>query len=116
MFIQTEATPNPATLKFLPGGAVLENGSREIQNAEEARVSPLASALFAIDGVSGVFFGADFISVTKSQRAKIFGNLLWPVIIKCCSGPFNFIRSIISRSSSSPTSRADTISSSMTKS
>ncbi len=45
MFIQTEATPNPATLKFLPGGPVLENGSREIQNEEEARVSPLASAL-----------------------------------------------------------------------
>lgn len=66
MFIQTEATPNPATLKFLPGGQVLENGSREIQNVEEARVSPLASALFAIDGVSGVFFGPDFISVTKS--------------------------------------------------
>ncbi len=67
MFIQTEATPNPATLKFLPGGRVLENGSREIENAEEARVSPLASALFAIDGVSGVFFGPDFISVTKSS-------------------------------------------------
>lgn len=67
MFIQTEATPNPATLKFLPGGQVLENGSREIENAEEARVSPLASALFAIDGVSGVFFGPDFISVTKSS-------------------------------------------------
>jgi len=66
MFIQTEATPNPATLKFLPGSPVLENGSREIQNADEARVSPLASALFAIDGVSGVFFGSDFISVTKS--------------------------------------------------
>ena len=67
MFIQTEATPNPATLKFLPGGPVLENGSREIQNEEEARVSPLASALFAIDGVSGVFLGPDFISVTKSS-------------------------------------------------
>ena len=67
MFIQTEATPNPATLKFLPGGQVLENGSREMQNAEDARVSPLASALFAIDGVSGVFFGPDFISVTKSS-------------------------------------------------
>ena len=66
MFIQTEATPNPATLKFLPGSPVLENGSREIQNADEARASPLASALFAIDGVSGVFFGSDFISVTKS--------------------------------------------------
>ena len=66
MFIQTEATPNPATLKFLPGGPVLENGSREIQNEEEARISPLASALFTIDGVSGVFLGPDFISVTKS--------------------------------------------------
>jgi Fe-S cluster biogenesis protein NfuA len=66
MFIQTEATPNPATLKFLPGSQVLENGSREMQNAEEAQVSPLASALFAIEGVSGVFFGPDFISVTKT--------------------------------------------------
>jgi Fe-S cluster biogenesis protein NfuA len=66
MFIQTEATPNPATLKFLPGVPVLENGSREMQNEEEARVSPLASALFAIDGVRGVYFGPDFISVTKS--------------------------------------------------
>ena len=67
MFIQTEATPNPATLKFLPGGVVLENGSREISNEEAARVSPLASALFAIDGVSSVFLGPDFISVTKAS-------------------------------------------------
>lgn len=66
MFIQTEATPNPATLKFLPGGPVLENGSRDMRNAEEAQDSPLASALFCIDGVSGVFLGPDFISVTKS--------------------------------------------------
>jgi Fe-S cluster biogenesis protein NfuA len=67
MFIQTEATPNPATLKFLPGGPVLQDGSWEIQSEEQAQVSPLASALFAIDGVSGVFFGPDFISVTKSN-------------------------------------------------
>jgi Fe-S cluster biogenesis protein NfuA len=67
MFIQTEATPNPATLKFLPGAPVLEAQSREIRSEEEARVSPLASALFAIDGVSGVFFGPDFISVTKTS-------------------------------------------------
>lgn len=66
MFIQTEATPNPATLKFLPGGTVLQDGSYEIQSEEQARVSPLASALFAIGGVSGVYFGQDFISVTKS--------------------------------------------------
>jgi Fe-S cluster biogenesis protein NfuA len=67
MFIQTEATPNPLTLKFLPGGAVMTAQSREIRSEEEARVSPLASALFAIEGVSGVFFGPDFISVTKTS-------------------------------------------------
>ena len=67
MFIQTEATPNPATLKFLPGSPVLGEGSREIRSADEAQVSPLASALFTIDGVSGVFLGSDFISVTKSD-------------------------------------------------
>ena len=67
MFIQTEATPNPATMKFLPGEQVLAHGSRELLNAEEARVSPIASALFSIDGVSGVFLGSDFVSVTKSD-------------------------------------------------
>lgn len=66
MFIQTEATPNPATLKFLPGRPVMQIGTLDIRSAEGAKQSPLAQALFAIDGVSGVFFGADFISVTKS--------------------------------------------------
>jgi Fe-S cluster biogenesis protein NfuA len=67
MFIQTEATPNPATLKFLPGRTVLADGSVEIRDAQSAGVSPLARALFAIDGVSGVMFGNDFVSVTKSD-------------------------------------------------
>jgi Fe-S cluster biogenesis protein NfuA len=67
MFIQTESTPNPATLKFLPGNRVLGEGSRDLKSIEEARVSPLASALFSIDGVTGVFLGADFISVTKES-------------------------------------------------
>ena len=66
MFIQTEATPNPATLKFIPGQAVLGDGTREYRDAEGAADSPLAARLFEIDGVSGVFLGADFISVTKS--------------------------------------------------
>lgn len=65
MFIQTEATPNPATLKFLPGKAVLGTGTREYRDAEAAAQSPLASRLFEIDGVTGVFLGSDFISVTK---------------------------------------------------
>jgi Fe-S cluster biogenesis protein NfuA len=66
MFIQTEATPNPATLKFLPGRAVLENGTLDLRSSEEAAQSPLAEQLFAIPGVSGVFFGSDFITITKN--------------------------------------------------
>jgi Fe-S cluster biogenesis protein NfuA len=66
MFIQTEATPNPATLKFLPGRTVLDNGTLEFLDAEQAAQSPLAERLFGIMGVSGVFFGSDFITVTKS--------------------------------------------------
>jgi Fe-S cluster biogenesis protein NfuA len=67
MFIQTEATPNPATLKFLPGRDVLEGEPRDFRNPEAAAISPLAMGLFAISGVSGVFLGSDFISVTKDD-------------------------------------------------
>lgn len=66
MFIQTEVTPNPASLKFLPGRPVMMLGTLDIRSTEGASQSPLAQALFAIDGISGVFFGSDFISVTKS--------------------------------------------------
>ena len=66
MFIQTEPTPNPATMKFLPGRTVLGSGTMEFVTPEEAAVSPLASALFAVEHVSGVFFGGDFVAVTKS--------------------------------------------------
>jgi Fe-S cluster biogenesis protein NfuA len=65
MFIQTEETPNPATLKFIPGRVVLAAGTRDFRDAEEARVSPLAERIFSIDGVSGVFLGHDFVTVTK---------------------------------------------------
>ncbi|MBD0413536.1 NifU family protein [Oryzicola mucosus] len=66
MFIQTEATPNPATLKFLPGKEVLASGTADFRDAESARVaSPLAGRLFDVPGVTGVFFGYDFITVTK---------------------------------------------------
>ena len=67
MFIETEITPNPATLKFLPGRQVMTHGTLDIRDATGASRSPLARALFAVDGVSGVFFGRDFISVTKSS-------------------------------------------------
>jgi Fe-S cluster biogenesis protein NfuA len=66
MFIQTEATPNPATLKFLPGQDVLPSGALDMPNKEAAAQSPLAQRLFDLPNVGGVFFGADFISVTKT--------------------------------------------------
>ena len=68
MFIQTEATPNPATLKFLPGKEVLADGTADFRNAEAAaQASPLAGKLFSIPGVTGVFFGYDFVTVTKDE-------------------------------------------------
>jgi Fe-S cluster biogenesis protein NfuA len=67
MFIQTEATPNPQTLKFIPGKPVLEDGTADFRAKGEADASPLARRLFDIDGVAGVFLGSDFISVTKTD-------------------------------------------------
>ena len=74
MFIQTEATPNPATLKFLPGQTVLEAGSADFPSAETADKSPLATRLFGVEGVTGVFFGNDFVTVTKAESIE------WDVI------------------------------------
>jgi len=66
MLIETEPTPNPATLKFLPGRTVMEAGTRDFATPEEAEASPLAMALFNLGDVTGVFFGRDFISVTAA--------------------------------------------------
>ena len=67
MFIQTEATPNPATLKFIPGRTVLDTGTMEFANREAAARSPLAERLFGVPGITGVFYGSDFITVTKDS-------------------------------------------------
>ena len=72
MLIETEATPNPATLKFLPGRAVMDNGTRDFATPEEAAASPLATALFDLGDVTGVFFGRDFVSVTAAPGVE------WP--------------------------------------
>ncbi len=72
MFIQTETTPNPLTLKFVPGREVMGEGTREIRSAQEAHGSPLALALFEIDGVARVFFGPDFVTVSRTD-----GDLEW---------------------------------------
>jgi len=69
MYIETETTPNPATLKFLPGQEVMSAGTREFTNEEAAEASPLAAALFSLGDVTGVFFGRDFVSVTLGHGA-----------------------------------------------
>jgi Fe-S cluster biogenesis protein NfuA len=74
MFIQTEETPNPATLKFLPGRVVMERGTADFDSADRAARSPLAESLFRIDGVARIFLGSDFITVTKSDARD------WPVL------------------------------------
>ncbi len=70
MFIQTESTPNPATLKFLPGQTVLEMGTADFPSADTAGDSPLAGRVFAVNGVTGVFFGQDFVTVTKADAVE----------------------------------------------
>ncbi|NCO87235.1 MAG: NifU family protein [Rhodobacterales bacterium] len=70
MFIQTESTPNPATLKFLPGQSVLDVGTADFPSAEAAQTSPLATRIFAAGGVTGVFLGLDFITVTKAEGVE----------------------------------------------
>lgn len=70
MFIQTESTPNPATLKFLPGQTVLTSGTADFPNADASGNSPLAQRVFAVNGVSAVFFGADFVTVTKAETIE----------------------------------------------
>ncbi len=80
MFIQTEQTPNPATLKFIPGRVVHPNGTANFVDSTSAEVSPLASALFDIEGVNGVFFGSDFITVSKLETALDWQTLKAPVL------------------------------------
>ena len=70
MFIQTESTPNPATLKFLPGQTVLELGTADFPSVEAGHKSPLARRIFAAGNVTGVFFGTDFVTVTKDEAAQ----------------------------------------------
>lgn len=74
MFIQTEETPNPLTLKFLPGRVIMTEGTADFPHRDAGKRSPLAAALFGVSGVSSVFYGGDFISVTKDESAD------WPLL------------------------------------
>jgi Fe-S cluster biogenesis protein NfuA len=80
MFIQTETTPNPDVLKFLPGRDVLDHGTREFRDAAEAQASPLAAAIFAFGDVGRVFFGPDFITVMRSGGGREWPQLKAPIL------------------------------------
>jgi Fe-S cluster biogenesis protein NfuA len=79
MFIQTEPTPNPATLKFLPGQVVMAQGTADFTDPDAAKRSPLAEALFGVDGVRGVFLGTDFVTVTRDSGIE--WQILKPAIL-----------------------------------
>ena len=79
MFIQTEDTPNPATLKFLPGREVMGTGTAEFSSEEAAAASPLAQRLFEVDGVTSIFLGADFITVAKREDKEWY--LMKPAVL-----------------------------------
>jgi Fe-S cluster biogenesis protein NfuA len=94
MFIQTEPTPNPATLKFLPGRAVMDSGTANFTEAAAAKTSPLAETLFALEGVTGVYLGGDFITVSKAT------DLDWlklkPVVLAAIMDHFTSGRPVMS--------------------
>lgn len=79
MFIQTESTPNPSTVKFIPGVAVMASGVAEFMNRDEGARSPLAERIFEIAGVQSVFFGRDFVSVTKNDTVE-WGTIKAPIL------------------------------------
>ena len=99
MFIQTEQTPNPATLKFLPGRDVMASGTADFPTPEAARRSPLAERLFGIEGVAGIFFGSDFITVTKTADKD--WHLMKPAILGAIMEHFTAGKPIIVESATS---------------
>ena len=80
MFIQTEVTPNPNTLKFIPGREVSPAGAMEFATPDEAVASPLAEALFVVEGVDRVFFGPDFIAVSRKENGRDWGQMKAPIL------------------------------------
>lgn len=105
MFIQTEPTPNPATLKFLPGRDVMGSGTADFTSGETARRSPLATRIFGIDGVSGVFLGGDFITVAKADAAD--WSVLKPQVLAAIMEHFSSNDPVITGDGPSESAEAD---------
>ncbi|WP_343564495.1 NifU family protein [Kiloniella sp. b19] len=106
MFIQTEQTPNPATLKFLPGCTVMEEGTAFFESADVATNSPLAQRLFEVEGIRGVFFGADFVTITKEDEKEWY--ILKPSILGAIMEHFTAGRPVLLNPSEVSTGHAET--------
>ena len=104
MFIQTEETPNPATLKFLPGREVAGSTTADFPEPESAGRSPLAERLFAIDGIAGVFLGADFVTVTKAEDKEWY--LLKPAVLGIIMEHFTAGRPVLLSDAAEPAENA----------
>ena len=100
MFIETEQTPNPATLKFLPGRSVMGSGTADFTSSEAAERSPLAQRLFQVEGVTGVFLGSDFVTVTKADGKT--WQVLKPAILGIIMEHFAANRPVILESTAAP--------------
>ncbi|MGB0749495.1 MAG: NifU family protein [Magnetospiraceae bacterium] len=105
MFIQTEATPNPATIKFVPGRAVMDQGTANFTSSADAARSPLAATLFALDNVAGVFLGADFISVTKADDGS--WDVLKPQVLGAVMEHFTTDKPVIAETAATEDSGED---------
>jgi Fe-S cluster biogenesis protein NfuA len=105
MFIQTEETPNPATLKFIPGIIVMPRGTADFRDDSTAGRSPLARALFEVDGVEGVFLGSDFITVSKAEDADWFS--LKPTVLAAIMDHFTAGLPVINESETVASGEAD---------
>ena len=105
MFIQTESTPNPATLKFLPGQTVLEAGTADFPSQESALGSPLAARVFAVEGVTGVFLGHEFVTVTKDD--KVEWDHIKPAILGAVMEHFQSGQPALAAASTAPSGHAE---------
>jgi Fe-S cluster biogenesis protein NfuA len=105
MFIQTESTPNPATLKFLPGQSVLEMGTADFPTSAGADKSPLAQRIFAVPGVAAVFFGTDFVTVTKDGAVE--WDHIKPAILGAIMEHFQSGQPVMSGDAVAPSGHAD---------
>jgi len=105
MFIQTESTPNPTTLKFLPGQTVLEVGTADFPTADGASASPLATRIFAVNGVAGVFFGNDFVTVTKADGIE--WDHIKPSILGAIMEHFQSGQPVMSGEAAAPSGHAE---------